>query len=580
MPTHVIEIFSFAEIVPDRESSARLIDNSLFIAVDLVVVGTGKDRNDSAKVLRDISEDVFLKSNYQIVSLPGTGNGKLKALNRDNASKLIMVLPGRVAGDFRVKFVSIWERFLAGDRSFIQDIHGNAPASSPHALMARASLASAGSSAAPVLKSIAGPSAGASAMAGAPINKSIVGPSAGASAMAGAPINKSIVGPSAGAPSAPAMGAVFQSIPPSVGPSRDWLAPLPPISEDCAMERVQLSQCRGHYLRAFNHLVQRENRDRTIAAVNTKRMAELNAIAATNDKRTAYLNARVAKKDRAEEDLLKRKRQFDVEQAESADQMEENVKNQDARGLEQNVRAQGLDVRTMDLHRKELELEARAAELVARKASAAELDARGVLSDARDAQFERRSTELREKEEELSNINAGMLIRGLEQDNVKLQQDARQQDLEERETELERGEDDSDKRRAEQVKRSAELDKREAQIPSRQAVIMHAMGVESDKNHAALELKKAEVEAITAENVKVKAGLDARAAELDKLQAGAPLDVVVAEEVQPCRKRARSVDFSQVTQMGEELEKILAMNLDDETKQELKQRLYSMHRAD
>ena len=54
----------------------------------------------------------------------------------------------------------------------------------------------------------------------------------------------------------------------------------------------------------------------------------------------------------------------------------------------------------------------------------------------------------------------------------------------------------------------------------------------------------------------------------------------MAEEVQPGRKRQREVDFSLVTQMGVELEKILAMNLDAETKQELKQRLYDMLRAE
>ena len=511
MSTHDIKMFSFAEIAHNTNCSVRLIDERLLVAVDLIVTGTGKNRDDSARVLRDLREDVFPESNYQIVSLPGKGNGKIKTVDFKNAITLIMIMPGRMANDFRQGFARIIERFMAGDRSLILEIHANASSSNPLAQMARASLASAGSSAAPFHKSIEGPAQ----MAGVSLGPSLFD-------------FRSVPGLSGGAPSAPVMGAAFQSMPLS-----------------------------------------------------------------TNDPRKAALDART-------KELNQRKAELD------------------ARAKELNKRKAALDARNMALNCKEADLDGRATALNLKTET---LKSKEAELDARDAQFIRRSTELHEKEAELSNINAGMLIRGLEQESIKSQQDARNDGLDERETDLDRREDEVEKRWSAVIKREAELDKRDAQITERQDTLLRALNAESDKNHAALETKRAELDARAAEADQRKAELDARIAEADqrkaKLDARAAeadkrkaeldaraaeadqrkaeldariaeadalphdkLEVVVAEEVQPGRKRQREVDFSLVTQMGVELEKILAMNLDAETKQELKQRLYDMLRAE
>jgi len=50
---------SFDELVHGHDATVRVTADRLIYAVDLVMVVTGKNREDSAKVIRDISEDKF-----------------------------------------------------------------------------------------------------------------------------------------------------------------------------------------------------------------------------------------------------------------------------------------------------------------------------------------------------------------------------------------------------------------------------------------------------------------------------------------------------------------------------------------
>ena len=50
---------SFDELVKDRNSTVRMSPDKLLYAVDLVMVVTGKNRDDSAKVIRDLPNNVF-----------------------------------------------------------------------------------------------------------------------------------------------------------------------------------------------------------------------------------------------------------------------------------------------------------------------------------------------------------------------------------------------------------------------------------------------------------------------------------------------------------------------------------------
>jgi len=55
----VPKTISFSELVQGRDASVRVTEDGLIYAVDLVMVMTGKNQHDSAKVIRDLSEDRF-----------------------------------------------------------------------------------------------------------------------------------------------------------------------------------------------------------------------------------------------------------------------------------------------------------------------------------------------------------------------------------------------------------------------------------------------------------------------------------------------------------------------------------------
>lgn len=134
------KFFSFAEIVKDRDASVRVTDDNMFVAVDLTMVVTGKDKDDSGKTLRRIPEDLFPTDKMSVRTLPGKGNANIKLVSFQNAIELIMVLPGKIAKETRCKFADIIRRYLGGDKSLIAEINANAASDSPIAQLARASM--------------------------------------------------------------------------------------------------------------------------------------------------------------------------------------------------------------------------------------------------------------------------------------------------------------------------------------------------------------------------------------------------------------------------------------------------------
>jgi len=118
----------------------RVTDDGLFYAVDLAMVVTGKNRDDAAKSLRNLSNDIFQQEKFTYRSLSLTGGHATKLVAFQAAIELIMVLPGKVAKETRFKFSDIIKRYLAGDSSLISEIQQNAASDSPIAQMARASL--------------------------------------------------------------------------------------------------------------------------------------------------------------------------------------------------------------------------------------------------------------------------------------------------------------------------------------------------------------------------------------------------------------------------------------------------------
>ena len=98
-------VLSFAAIVQGRDSSVRVTDDGLVDLVDLVMVSTGKNCNDSNEVLRDLKPSLFDKE--KILT-----RGKRRYVTLRDAITLIMVLPGKMAKDIRHQFAEIIENYI------------------------------------------------------------------------------------------------------------------------------------------------------------------------------------------------------------------------------------------------------------------------------------------------------------------------------------------------------------------------------------------------------------------------------------------------------------------------------------
>ena len=125
---------SFAEIVQGRDATVRVTSDGMIYAVDLVMIMTGKNCNDSNECLRELSSSLFNKEKFLIRS-------RSRLVSFEHALELVMVLPGKVAKETRTKFASIIKRYMAGDGALVDEINANAQSDAPIPQMARASLA-------------------------------------------------------------------------------------------------------------------------------------------------------------------------------------------------------------------------------------------------------------------------------------------------------------------------------------------------------------------------------------------------------------------------------------------------------
>jgi len=132
-------VFNFGELIPNGHVT---VFDGRMVAVETAMLVTGKDRNTAGAALRNIPEGQFSSTKFVEKRLPGKGNGKTKLLTFDDTIELIMVLPGKMAKEFRTKFVDIIKRYLAGDHSLIQEIQTNAQSDAPINQMARDALQS------------------------------------------------------------------------------------------------------------------------------------------------------------------------------------------------------------------------------------------------------------------------------------------------------------------------------------------------------------------------------------------------------------------------------------------------------
>ena len=132
--------FLFASIVNGRDYSVRVTDDGLLAAVDIAMIMSGKSKRDAGKDLRNLNETLFSAANFTARDFTGQGNKGVRLVTPKAAIELIMVLPGKVAKETRIKFADIIHRYIGGDTSMITEIVANAASESPIAQLARATL--------------------------------------------------------------------------------------------------------------------------------------------------------------------------------------------------------------------------------------------------------------------------------------------------------------------------------------------------------------------------------------------------------------------------------------------------------
>ena len=118
-----ITAISFSKIAHGCYATVRVFDENLLYAVDLAMLGTGKNRNYAGQVLRNIPEDSFPSSKYVVRQLHAGHATKL--LTFEDAITLFMLLPGKIALKLRVQLKDIIVRYLDGDRSMCMEIETN-----------------------------------------------------------------------------------------------------------------------------------------------------------------------------------------------------------------------------------------------------------------------------------------------------------------------------------------------------------------------------------------------------------------------------------------------------------------------
>jgi hypothetical protein len=118
-------LISFAQPRQVGDAYAKMTDDGLLFAVDLVIVVTGKDRNQAARDLRDLPEDIFKSTKIVKRRLNNQGGHCTKLVKFEDAIELIMALPGKRAKRIRKQFADIIARYLDGDRSMCTEVEKN-----------------------------------------------------------------------------------------------------------------------------------------------------------------------------------------------------------------------------------------------------------------------------------------------------------------------------------------------------------------------------------------------------------------------------------------------------------------------
>lgn len=109
---------SFEEIIKGRDTTVRFTNDGLLYAVELVMAVTGKDRNHSSEVLRDLNPLFFDQKKFVV-------RHRSRFITLENSISLLMVMPGKIPTIIRKQFSDIIVRYLDGDGSMHNEIEKN-----------------------------------------------------------------------------------------------------------------------------------------------------------------------------------------------------------------------------------------------------------------------------------------------------------------------------------------------------------------------------------------------------------------------------------------------------------------------
>jgi len=137
-----MRVFNFKELVPNGH--VTVTEDGMLYAVELVMVVNGSNRVVANHTLSRVKEEHFSLSKLSIKKMPVKGNGHCKLVTFENAIDLLMALPGEGAKEYRSKFADVIKRFLAGDKTLVEEINANAESNAPIHQMARDACSSAG----------------------------------------------------------------------------------------------------------------------------------------------------------------------------------------------------------------------------------------------------------------------------------------------------------------------------------------------------------------------------------------------------------------------------------------------------
>lgn len=126
--SNVPAVIPFDEIVPGATVRFCVKDGVQYLSIrDMIMCVCGKDQHDAAQIWRRMSEHNKDQLCHSLSShkFPGQGQSEQPVITFRAAIKLVMMLPGKRAQHYRVKFSEIISRYLDGDASLCDEIKRN-----------------------------------------------------------------------------------------------------------------------------------------------------------------------------------------------------------------------------------------------------------------------------------------------------------------------------------------------------------------------------------------------------------------------------------------------------------------------